>query len=79
MGMDVERNAAAGGLSGWLAHPDNEPPQQVAVRFGMSEQWASEHVGPHRCVDDHRYTYSCLVSDPSMDRVARSYMRQDET
>lgn len=59
----------------WLSHPNNEPPQQVASRFSMSEQWASEHVGPHRCVDDRRYIYSCLVSDPAMDSAARSYMK----
>lgn len=59
-----------------MAHNENESPEKVAARFGKSVEWAREHTGKHRCVDDRYYLYSCLVSDPDCDRVARSYMRK---
>lgn len=57
---------------------DNETPEAVAERFGKSIEWARDHVGRHVCVDGKRYIYSCLVSDPDCDKVARSYMRLTE-
>lgn len=53
---------------------ENQSPEEVATRFGRSIEWAREHVGRHRCVDDKHYVYSCLVSDVTCDKVARSYM-----
>lgn len=56
-----------------------ESPDAIAKRFDLPVQWAQLHIGVHRCVDDRWYRVSCLVSDPSCDRVARSYMRKRET
>jgi hypothetical protein len=58
---------------------ENQNPEEIAERFGKSIEWAREHVGRHRCVDDKRYIYSCLVSDPTCDKVARMYLRLSET
>lgn len=58
----------------WTEHPDNESPENVSSRLGISIEAAREHRAEHRCVDGRIYRYSCLVSDPSCDRVARSYM-----
>jgi hypothetical protein len=58
---------------------DNQSPKEISERFGKSIEWAREHVGRHRCVDDRWYIYSCLVSDLSCDKVARSYLRLSET
>ena len=55
-----------------------ESVDQVAGRFDLPVQWAQMHVGEHRCVDGRMYRVSCLVTDPSCDRVARSYMRAIE-
>jgi hypothetical protein len=58
---------------------DNQSPEEIAERLGKSIEWARDHTGRHRCVDGRRYIYSCLVSDVSCDKVARSYMRLSET
>jgi hypothetical protein len=58
----------------WGDHPDNDAPEIVARRFGRSREWAIEHTGEHRCVDRRVYRYSCLVSDPTCEAVARSYL-----
>lgn len=63
-------------MSAWLEHPDNEPPEDVSSRLGISIEAAREHTREHRCVDNRMYRYSCLVSDPSCDSVARSYMER---
>lgn len=57
----------------------NQTPEEIAARFSRSIEWAREHDGRHRCVDDKRYIYSCLVSDPECDKVARSYLALSES
>lgn len=69
-----DTQAGMNAVDGWASHPDNDAPERVAERFGMSEQWAREHVGGHRCVDGRLYRFSCLVSDASTQHVAESYM-----
>lgn len=51
-----------------------DTPTQAAERLGQTVEWANLHVGVHRCVDDRIYRVSCLVTDASCDRVARSYI-----
>jgi hypothetical protein len=50
-------------------------PEVMADRFGLPVEWTQMHVGEHRCVDGRMYRFSCLVSDPSCEAAARSYMR----
>lgn len=37
----------------------------VAKSLGRTVEWVRAHDGPHRCVDNRHYTYSCLVAEPS--------------
>lgn len=47
----------------------------TAARFSRPIGWVRLHHGRHRCVDNKWYTYSCLVTDPTCEQVALSYMR----
>lgn len=61
-----------------MTNSQDETPEQIAERFSRSLEWAREHRGVHRCVDNKLYRVSCLVTDPTCDRVARSYMALTE-
>lgn len=50
-----------------------ETPEEIAARLGVSIECGREHQGEHRCIDGRRYVTSCLVSDPTCDRIARRY------
>lgn len=48
---------------------------RAAARFELPTEWVQLHQGRHRCVDNKWYTDTCLVTDPTCERIARSYMR----
>lgn len=51
---------------------ETQTAQEIAERFNRSVEWAQLHIGDHRCIDNRRYVYSCLVSDPACHGVALS-------
>lgn len=50
-----------------------ESPKAISARLGVSLECGREHQGDHRCIDGRHYIMSCLVSDPTCDRIARRY------
>lgn len=56
-----------------------EGPQEIVTRLGVSIEFARQHQGPHRCVDGRRYVASCLVADPTCDRVAQAWLLDTTT
>lgn len=46
--------------------------QQAAARLGLPAEFTAMHEGYHVCIDGRHYRYSCLITDPDCDDIARS-------
>lgn len=51
-----------------------ETTQEAAARLGLPELFTAMHEGYHVCIDGRHYRYSCLITDPDCDDIARSRM-----
>lgn len=49
-----------------------ESTEEAAARLGLPADFTAMHEGHHVCIDGKHYTYSCLITDPDCDSMARS-------